>query len=607
MARRARWSCGVALVLSGCSDAPVPSAPGGTDEGGSTSASSSTGSAPTSADETTVDPDREPGDPDREPPPDAGEPEAPELPRFVDVTAEAGLDLDHGDFAIAPFCILDNVDGPPQPGDYCIPERFLGAVAVGDYDGDGWPDVYLSRIDGPGRLMRNQGDGTFEDVATEVGVLPPNAVGGAAWVDVEGDGDLDLALASYGGMRHFLYVNDGRGHFTEEARERGLAMDTGAVHVGMSIAAGDYDRDGHVDLFVAEWLAINALGHEVDHNRLLRNRGDAAPGTFEDVTLAVGIDMQRVTAGAYAFPGAYGFAPAFVDLDGDGWQELALAADFGTSRLWWNDGAGGLVDGTVAAGVGTDDNGMGSTFGDYDGDGDLDWFVSAIGPAGSQHDGNRMYRNRGDRVFDDVTDRLGVRNSGWAWGAAMLDADHDGDLDLACAAGWPTNAFADDPLRLWLNPHADGGDGGGEWPDVAPEAGLSFVRQSRGLVPLDYDRDGDLDLLVATNTEPPVLFRNELRRGSWLEVHARGRAPNPWSLGARVRVRVRAGGPWQLREIGAGSHLFGHGEAIAHFGLGEGSEPVHRVEVTWPATGDAMVLEGVPRDQRIVVEPGAGS
>ncbi len=594
-----RWSSGLVLAVVGCHDAPVPGVPAGTEGTGTSGASTAGGAGTTSVDDTTgADPDRvpPPGDPGREPPLDAGVPEEPPaVPRFVDVTARAGLDVDPGDFAIAPFCILDNVDGPPQAGDYCIPERFLGVAAVGDLDGDDWPDVYLGRIDGPGRLMRNRGDGTFEDVAAAAGVLPEAAVGGAAWVDVEGDGDLDLVLASFGGSRHFLYVNDGRGHFTEQGRERGVAMATGAVHVGMGIAAGDYDRDGYVDLFVAEWLSINALGHDVDHNRLLRNRGAEAPGRFEDVTAAVGIDLQRVTAGAYAFPGAYGFAPAFADLDGDGWADLALAADFGTSRLWWNDRAGGFADGTHAAGVGLEDNGMGSAIGDYDGDGHLDWFVTAIGPAGSQFDGNRMYRSRGDRRFEDVTDALGVRNSGWSWGAAMLDADHDGDLDLALAAGWPTTPFAADPLRLWQN------DGAGPWPDVAPQAGLAFARQGRGLVPLDYDRDGDLDLLVVANTEPPALFRNEQDDDAWLEVRARGHGPNAQGLGARVRVQARAEGPWQLRELGVGSHLFGQGEAAAHFGLGPGDAPVHRVEVTWPASGRRVVLEGVARGQRLVV------
>jgi hypothetical protein len=611
MVSRGSWWCSAWLLVTGCNDAPVPDAPADGDQATSTGAvvETSTGMAPAADDTTVGDPGREPTDdgPGRVPVrPDVGIPDQPlPPPRFVDVTVEAGLDADPGDFAIAPFCILDDVERKPEPGDYCIPERFLGAAAVGDFDGDDWPDVYLSRIDGPGRLMRNRGDGTFEDVAEAVGIAPPAAVGGAAWIDVEGDGDLDLMLTSFGGTRHYLYVNDGTGQFDEQARERGLAMATGEVHVGMGIGAGDYDLDGHVDLFVAEWLSIDALGHDVDHNRLLHNRGAAAPGHFEDVTEAMGIDLQRVTDGVFVFPGAYGFAPTFVDLDGDGRPELALAADFGTSRLWWNEGDDGFLDGTAAAHVGLEHNGMGSAFGDYDGDGDLDWFVSAIGTEGSQYQGNRMYRNTGHRTFGDVTDALGVRNGGWAWGTAMLDADHDGDLDLALAAGWPTSPFAGDPLRLWLNDGAGGGEG--PWPDVAQQVGLEFARQGRGLVSLDYDRDGDLDLLVVANTEIPALFRNDVEGGSWLEVRARGLAANPWSLGARVRVQVQADGPWQLREIGVGSHLFGTGEAIAYFGLGSGQDPVHRVEVTWPASGRRLVLEAVERDQRLVVDEGAGS
>jgi enediyne biosynthesis protein E4 len=588
------WVSCLALLGLGCNDATAPHTPMGSDEGTSTGVAATLDGGSTHGD-----PDRTPttdDDPAR-PRPDLGGPQAPPvLPRFVDVTVEAGLDVDPGDFAIAPFCILDGIDGP-SVGSYCIPERFLGSAAVGDFDGDDWPDVYMSRIDGPGRLMRNRGDGTFEDVAEPAGILPPSPVGGSAWIDVEGDGDLDLMITAFGDTRHYLYVNDGAGYFSEQARERGVALATGLVHVGMGIAVGDYDLDGYPDLFVADWRASNSLGLAADHNRLLHNRGAAAPGCFEDVTEAMGIDLQRVPTTASASPGAYGFAPAFVDLDGDGWPELALAADFGTSRLYWNDGAGRLHDGTAAARVGLETNGMGSTFGDYDGDGDLDWFVSAIWTPNSLSDGNRMYRNDGDRTFTNVTDALGVRYGGWGWGTAMFDADHDGDLDLALAAGWPSTPYAADPLRLWLD------DGPGPWPDVAEQVGLSFARQGRGLVPFDYDRDGDLDLLVMANTEIPALFRNDVEGGSWLEVRAVGHGPDRSSLGARVRVQVEAGGAWQVRQLGVGSHFFGQAEAVAHFGLGEGHAPVHRVEVTWPASGRQRVREGVARDQRLVLGP----
>jgi hypothetical protein len=603
---RARCRSSSLLALGwafGCSSDPTPTAPAGGDE------STSTGSATTAETEPTPEPpDRRPNDdddsssgPPTPPPPDLGPRLPPDPPppqqRFVDVTAAAGLDLDPGPFDIPPFCMLSTLYDPPGEHGYCIPERFLGAAAVGDYDLDGWPDLYLTRMDGPGRLMRNRGDGTFEDLAQSAGLDVPTPVGGAAWVDIEGDGDLDLMLTSFGGTQHHLYVNDGAGHFDEEATERGAAVQTSDVHVGMGIAVGDYDLDGHVDMFVADWRNSLLLGPGQQHNRLLHNLGAEGPGQFEDVTAAMGIDLEGVTLALILTPGAFGFSPAFVDLDDDGRPELALTNDFGTSRLYWNDGAAGLHDGTLLAGVGTETNGMGSTFGDIDGDGDLDWFVSSIWNPGTIDDGNRMYRNDGDRTFTDVTDVLGVREGGWGWGAVFFDADLDGDLDLALAAGWPATPFSDDRVKLWIN----GGPDGEPWTEMAVDRGLDFARQGRGIVPFDYDLDGDLDLLVVANTEPPALYRNDVDGGSWLEVRAVGAGGNSQSLGARVRVQVEPGAPWQVRQIGVGGHFFGQGRAVAHFGLPPGAAPLHRVEVRWPASDRQVMLSDVDRDQRLEV------
>ncbi|MCA9654734.1 MAG: CRTAC1 family protein [Myxococcales bacterium] len=541
-------------------------------------------------------PDLPPPDPPL--PPDLGSGEVPEHmpPRFTEVTVEAGLgELDPGQLLIPPFCVLDSLLGPPEStGDYCLPERFLGAAAVGDFDGDQWPDVYLSRMDGPDWLLHNEGDGTFVDVAAEVGLTQVHLTGGVAWLDIEGDGDLDLMLTTIGDARNYLYVNDGTGHFSEEAQARGFALELGMVHVGTSIGVGDYDRDGYLDVFVADWHSSVALGEGPDYDRLLHNLGAADPGVFEDVTAAMGIDMQAVSVETGAPPGAWGFSPAFVDLDGDLWPELALASDYGASRLWHNDGLSGFTDVTTMAGVGTDHNGMGSAFGDYDGDGDLDWFVTAIDSPSLEDPGNRMYRNEGGMVFSDATDQLGVRAGGWGWGTAMVDGDLDGDLDLVMAAGFPGSAYGEDPVRLWVN------NGEGPWPELALERGLDFHRQGRGLVAFDYDRDGDLDLLVHSNTETPGLFRNDVETGTWLELRAAGQGGNSRGIGAQVRLWVSPGDEPQLRHIGVGSHYLGHAEAAAYFGLGDGEAPVHRVELRWPATGETWVMQDLPRNQRVL-------
>jgi enediyne biosynthesis protein E4 len=589
------------LVASACVDPRELAEPGASttaaEAGTSTSTStpvatsadlgSTTLSPPAPADETST----------GEPPPDVGGPPPVDPPPgFTVVTEAAGLAIDPGDFAIAPFCLLDDVEKPNSAGDFCIPERFLGAVAVADYDEDGWPDLYLTTLRGPDRLMRNRGDGTFEDVAAAAGLVSAHVTGGAAWADVDGDGDLDLVRTSIGSSRNVLHINDGTGVFTEEAVARGLAVDTGAVHVGMDIGVGDYDLDGWLDVFVSDWHPDDPLGNSIDHNRLLRGLGaSGAPGSFEDVTEAMGIDLRALAPIVDAKAGSYGFAPAFVDLDDDGWPELTLAADFGTSRLWWNEGGVAFSDLTFASGVGTERNGMGSTFGDYDGDGDLDWFVSAIATPELPWLGNRMYRNEGGRQLLDVTDLLGLRDGGWAWGTAFMDLEHDGDLDLVLTAGWPSTSFHADPVRIWRND-----DPLAPWPDRAMALGVAFARQGRGLVPFDYDRDGDLDLLVVSNTELPALYRNDMASGHWLVVEIEGLPPNTRALGAKVRVQAVAGGPWQVRQIGVGSHFFGQQEFAAHFGLGDAAS-VHRVEVHWPATGQTQVLEGVARDQRLRV------
>ncbi|MCH9682930.1 MAG: CRTAC1 family protein [Deltaproteobacteria bacterium] len=597
---RGGWMLGPCLVtIVGCSDAPaLAGLPGPTPEEGATTTSGGTTDVPAPSSDGTTDGDHASGGGGGSgaTPPDVGVDLLP--PRFVDVTLAAGLDIDPGSFDIPPFCILDTVHGQPgETGDYCLPQRFIGAAAVADYDDDGWPDIYVTRFSGPDRLMRNQGDGTFEDMAAVAGLDADHASSGAAWVDVEGDGDLDLMLTTLGDNRYWLYINDGAGHFDEQGIARGAAVLTEDVHIGMSIAAGDYDRDGYLDLFVTDWRPEVSMGNLEDHNRLLHNLGALAPGYFEDVTAEVGIDMTSLYEDADASPGVYGFAPAFVDLDGDLWPELALTADFGTSRLFWNDAAGGFEDGTDDAGVGTDDNGMGSTFGDIDGDGDLDWFVSSIWTPDDPTTGNRMYLNQGDRTFTDITDQLGLRQGGWGWGTAMLDADHDGDLDLALASGWPSTPYADDPVRLWLN------IGPAQWPDVAPLWGIEFSRQGRGLVPLDYDLDGDLDLLVLANVEFPALWRNDLDEGSWLQVKVDGPQGNRRGIGAQVRVQARPREPWQTRTIGVGSHLFGQQDAVAHFGLGQAGPPLHQLEITWPQSGAVTVLRDVERNQRLTVEP----
>ena len=410
-----------------------------------------------------------------------------------------------------------------------------GGAAAGDLDNDGYVDLYVTRLDAPDILFRNTGSGKFEDVSAESGLgafdLRSN---GAVWIDIDDDGDLDLYVTTISDTRFYLFVNDGAGGFTEQAIPRGAAIETAGLHVGYSIGVGDYDLDGWLDIHVNEWgssqllLPIGAPSHA----RLLRNVGSRAPGFFEDVTVRAGVvldDVQSQVVGGSggqsigaAGPwtgkspdGPFAFASTFTDLDSDGWPDLAVVSDFGMTRVFWNSGDGTFLDGTIAARIGTDKNGMGSTFGDYDGDGDLDWFVTSIyhefeacqlsrGCDPRDATGNRLYRNEGGRLFHDATDEVGVRNGGWGWGAVFLDHDNDGDLDLIMVNGMHDS---DDLLaadlgytRLWEN------TGPGQMLDVSQSLGLSHADAGKGLLTFDYDRDGDLDLFIVNNGSTPGLY-----------------------------------------------------------------------------------------------------
>jgi hypothetical protein len=527
---------------------------------------------------------------------------------FVDATLAAGVSYLHHTGNPFESCLLIS-------GSFCTPERMAGGAAVADVDGDGDLDLFATRLQGPNLLLCNRlvesGTVIFEDCTVAAGLDAVAVNGnGAAFGDLDRDGDPDLYVTAIATTRFFLFINDGAGHFSEEAVARGAAVATGYTHAGFGVEIGDYDGDGWLDLHVNEWGAIvlATLGGETDHPghmRLLRNRGAAQPGFFDDVTASAGV--------AIPIEDSWGFASALRDLDGDGHLDLAIASDFETSRLFWNDGDGTFTEGGVAAGVATDENGMGSTFGDADGDGDLDWFVTSIydaeGPCGSPNcpfgsTGNRYYRNDGARVFGDQTGDAvtGLRDGGWGWGTAFVDYDLDGDLDLVMTNGvdYPDTASEDtyhaDPMRLWRN------DGVGAWSEVAVAEGITETRPGNGLLVFDYDEDGDLDLFVVHNASTPILYENQtIQQGGrhWLRVRvvdARGSDV----LGARVTVsRMFSSEPPQSRVIGSTTHFLAWSDPAAHFGLGTSSAPVELV-VGRP---DGTTLQMVADLDRTVVVP----
>ncbi len=530
---------------------------------------------------------------------------------FVDATERSGLLYLQHDKNPPGSCLFDNISRPTQSeqqGTLCDAERMTGGAAAADFDGDGAIDLIVTRLDAPDLLFRNNGNGTFVDVSHDVGLdqwqLPSN---GAAWGDIDNDGDLDLFITTVGDTRHYLFVND-NGTFSEQGVQRGVALDTGHRRIGFSAAFGDYDRDGFLDLHVTEWRPSQLVGDAVAGVRLLRNRGHQAPGFFDDVTDAAGVQMDGVVSQTQAdlTVGTFAFGSTFVDLDADGWPELAVASDFGTSRLFWNNRDGTFSDGTLDARVGTAQNAMGTTFGDYDLDGDLDWFVTSVfsfssgspgAAAEGTKDGNRLFRNDGNRTFTDATDDAGVRNGSWGWGAAFFDADNDGDLDLTMTNGMEMMpGFDADTTRFWQN------DGDGRFSSRSIEVGLDDIQDGKGLLVFDADNDGDLDIFVVNNASQPLFYRNDSPNpGAWLRVSLTGDQTNRQGLGARVSVF----GPnlaEQIREAGVSSHFLGQSEDTLHFGLGDAASA--DIVVRWPVSGLVNTISDVPANSWIRIVEG---
>ena len=460
------------------------------------------------------------------------------------------------------------------------PEVLTGGATAGDFDGDGLVDLFFTRFDGTDLLYKNMGDGSFQDISFASGFTANLPTNGPAAGDIDNDGDLDLYVSVVAGPgvpenRYYLYINDGGGVFTEQAVTRGADISSVTETNGMSIALGDYDRDGYLDAMTSDWLVPTGTST----SRLLNNQGASNPGHFSDVTSAAGLDVYPDTE-----PEGFDlrFAPRFSDIDGDGNPDIAIAADNVASQLFWNNGDGTFTDGTIAANVGTDRNGMGSTIGDYDGDGDLDWYVTAIEiqNSGVQEPlGNRLYRNEGNRVFSEQTQAAGVDPEGWWWGTTWLDYDNDGHLDLMATNGFP-GVFNFDPTTLWHN------DGDGTFTMVSVAEGITDTAQGRGLLTLDYDNDGDLDVVVVNHGAAPVFYRNDNNNGNaYLRIKTVGSESNRDGINAKIIIDPDDSitGDEQFREIDGGSNYLSQNEMTAHFGLGDFTGMIDHITIHWPS------------------------
>ena len=502
-----------------------------------------------------------------------------------------------------------------------LPEAIGGGCAFLDYDNDAWMDIYLVNS-GPcdfytpskplrNALYRNNRDGTFTDVTLAAGV-PGNAYGmGVAVGDYDGDGFSDLFLTQY--PKSILYHNNGDGTFTDVTSKSGI------VCPGWSSSAAwfDYDNDGRLDLFVCRFVEFSKAknlycGFGQENSRayckptlfapafcqLFHNNGD---GTFTDASNESGIG--RIPAKAWGV--------AAMDINNDGWMDIFVGNDTVPNFLLLNRGKGRFEEAGGLAGVGYSTfgrprSGMGVDAADYDQDGWVDLFVSNV-----DHESFSLYHNRGDESFSDSANSTGIASASWllsGWGAKFFDYDNDGNLDILLANGHPDlmvehqfqNVKYLEPMLLFRNT-------GAGFRDVSSESGPIFSRKfaARGLALGDFDNNGTVDALLSQNNGPPVLLRNQAGRGNhWLGVRLVGTTANVDAIGARLSYKA---GDLQRHvfKIGGGSFLSAHDPRVV-LGLGPNSK-IDWLELKWPKPSDRIErFTDLPVNRYVTIVEGRG-
>ncbi len=519
------------------------------------------------------------------------------------------------------------------------------AAAAGDYDGDGWIDLYVtnSRKKTPNHLYHNNGDGTFTDLAAEAGVADLNDDNGTSmdcvWGDYDNDGRLDLYLVRWGTDR--LFRNAGDGTFVETTAQCFHKTDGSA---GTDWANGngvvwlDFNLDGLLDLYVGNYFREDDLWN-LESTRIMhtdferaRNGGlnflyrQETDGTFTEIAQSLGLEDPGWT-----------LAVGSADVNNDGWPDLYCANDFGPDQLFLNDANGGFQNVSDGS-LGFDSKkGMNVDFGDFNNDGWLDIYVTNITTADYLQEGNMLWHNNGPGpgglvTFTDISLEAGAYNGGWGWGAKFLDADNDGHLDIisgngfitagdgdywydlaswtvldrdpADAANWPTigdRSFSGrEQIRFWR------GAGSLSFTEMAQEVGLTGTWDGRGVVCFDYDNDGDLDVYFANQGQPPNLYRNDLASTNHhfqvvLEADP-ATGVNRSGIGSRVTIVTDSGR--KIRERDGGNGYSGQSDPRLHFGIGSDTR-VHLCEVRWP-DGGLQYLEDLPADTLVVIHQDPG-
>ena len=527
---------------------------------------------------------------------------------FIDVARQAGL--------TAP-----TVYGFSDHADYLVESVGCGCAFI-DYDNDGWMDIFVlsgTRLDGApsgatNRLYRNNRNGTFTDVTRRAGLEKTGWASSVSVGDYNNDGFEDLFCTYFG--ENVLYRNNGDGTFTDVTVASGLVGDPRRWGAGSTFL--DYNRDGHLDLFVSNYTQFDIahvpkpgqnstcswkgvavqcgpLGMPFPTHALYRNNGD---GTFTDVSNEAGILVARES---------YGMTVVSADFDQDGWPDIYVACDSSPSLLFMNNHDGsfreeGLLRGVAVSGDGKDQAGMGVGVGDTNLAGHLDIFKTHFAD-----DSNVLYRNNGKGDFEDMTNtaRLGVETRYTCWGAGIQDLDNDGYPDIFAVAGsvYPglekkLRNYSDKCPRILFR---NLGNGTFEELNEAGPA-ISAAHSSRGCAFGDFDNDGDVDILIVNMNEPPSLLRNDIRPGNhWLKVRLIGTTSNRSAIGARVVATY--GGKIQAQEVLSQSSFYSCNDPRLHFGLGK--TLTADLEIRWPS-GRTEKFNAVTANQLLTIRESEG-
>ncbi len=534
--------------------------------------------------------------------------------QFVDVAREAGLSV-------------PNVWGGVDHKRYIIEAKGSG-IAFFDYDQDGWLDIYLTNGTRFGEswptgqaptshLYKNNRDGTFTDVTDKSGLARTGWQTGVCIGDYDNDGWDDLFCCSWG--HNILFHNNGDGTFTDVTRKSGVYDER--VRWGSGCTFLDYDRDGHLDLFVCnyikldpaktpaagdpgecQWKGIPVMcgprGLAGDTNVLYHNNGD---GTFTDVSEKSGILK----------PGPrYSITSVSCDFDNDGWPDIYVAVDSEPSILFHNNHDGTFTDTAVMAGCAYSENGheqagMGVAVADYDCDGWFDIFKTNFAD-----DTCNLYRNNRDGTFSDVTfaSGIGINNQYVAWGCGFVDFDNDGWQDIIQVNGHVYPEIGGHEIgQTFKNPRLVYRNlGNGQFKDVssAMGPGINEHFSSRGAAFGDYDNDGDIDALVLNMNDLPSLLRNDGgNKQNWIKLKLIGTKCNRTAIGTRVRAVV--GNHAQTDEVRSGSSVMSQSDLRLHFGLGK-AQTVDVIEVKWPTTQKIERFTQVKANQILTIREGNG-